>query len=34
MHLSVEKLTRLGWEPTYESTPAVSQATEELTQEL
>jgi len=30
VQLSIEKLTALGWEPTYESTPAVRRAAEEL----
>lgn len=34
MRLSVQKLAELGWEPEYESTPAVRQAVEELAQEL
>ena len=34
MRLSVQKLAALGWEPEYESTPAVRQAAEELAQEL
>ena len=34
MRLSTEKLAALGWEPTYESSPAARVAVEELTQEL
>ncbi len=34
MRLSTEKLTAIGWEPTYESTPAVRLATEELKREI
>ena len=34
MRLSTEKLAALGWEPTYESSPAVRVAAEELAQEL
>lgn len=30
VQLSIEKLAALGWEPTYESTPAVRRAAEEL----
>ena len=34
MRLSTEKLAALGWEPNYESSPAVRVAAEELAQEL
>jgi len=34
MRLSTQKLTTIGWEPTYESTPAVRLATEELKREI
>ena len=34
MRLSTEKLATLGWEPNYESSPAVRVAAEELAQEL
>jgi len=34
MRLSTEKLAKLGWEPKYESSPAVRVAAEQLAQEL
>ncbi len=34
MRLSIRKLAAIGWEPNYESTPAVRMAAEELVQEI